>query len=1246
VSEPTPLPETTCAKPADPPLDAGLTAAFVPDSLSTASRNVPISLRDLESENSYSVHPPAQEPFATGTAGRNLLFAEIGHGGMGAVFHGRDPALGRDLAVKVLLEAHRDKPELVQRFLEEAQIAGQLQHPGVVPVYELGQCDDHRPFFTMKLVKGQTLADLLRKRPAPQDDLPRFLTIFEQVCQTVAYAHARRVIHRDLKPSNVMVGNFGEVQVMDWGMAKVLERNVAGEASRDPQPPEEATVIKTARSGSGAEMSLAGTVLGTPAFMPPEQARGEVDRLDERADVFGLGAMLCVILTGQPPYLGRDSAEMHGKALLGDLTDALVRLDGCGADAELIQLCKDCLAPERDERPRTAGKVAQRLAAYQAGVQKRLRDAELDRAAAQAKAVEERKRRKLAMTLQRQAAERRTEVGAALERAADLRSRARWSEAQLVLDHARARLGSAGPEELRQRLEQTQADLLLVARLDDIRQKRSAVVEGRLDNAKVCRDYAAAFRDAGLGQVGDDEPTVAQRISDSAIKEPLVAALDDWAGLAEELLDKAWLLGVACRADPSPWRDRFCDPAIRRDRPALEQLAREADMRKLSPHALVALGRALRLVQADAIPLLTAAQARYPGDFWLNLDLGNALSDARKAAEAVGYYRVAVALQADSRAAHNNLGVALKDLGRLDEAIREYRAALALDPKFARGHNNLGVGLWEKGELDEAIQEYRAALVLDPRFARAHNNLGVALKDQGQLDEAIRAYRAALTLDPQFAVAHYNLGVVLKEKGQLDEAIGAYRAALTHDPQYAVAHYHLGSALKDKGQLDEAIQAYRATLTLDPKFAPAHNGLGLALKDKGQLDEAIREYRAALSRDSRDAAAHYNLGNALSSKGQLAEAIGEYRAALALNPKYAVAHYNLGNALRDKGELDEAIEAYRAACALDPRHVRAHNNLGLILHDKGQLDEAIAAYRAALALDPKYAVAHNNLGVALKDKGQLDEAIAAYRAALVLAPRFARAHYNLGSALRDQGQLNEAIQEYRATLALNPKFAEAYCCLGQVLRRKGKFAESLEAYRKGHELGSGQAGWLYTTAEWVHDAERLVELERRLPAILEGKGLPANNAERLMLARMCLEHKHLPVAAVRFYEEAAAADAQLADHPSAGHRYNAACAAALAGGGQGKDAGILSERERLRLSKRALDWLRADLALWTQHAELDDAKARDAVQHFKRWQTDPVLAGLRDKDALVKLPEAERDKCRKFWDDVAALLTKFEAKKD
>jgi serine/threonine-protein kinase len=179
---------------------------------------------------------------------------------------GRDVDLGRDLAVEVLLEKHRDDPEAIRRFVEEAQIGGQLQHPGIVPVHELGRLPDGRLYIALKLVRGQTLAALLRARRGPSDDCPRLLAVFEQVCQAMAYAHTRGVVHRDLKPSNVMVGNFGEVQVMDWGLAKVLDPGGVADEARPHTGREDAGAVRTVRTGSEAGASRAGAVLGTPAI--------------------------------------------------------------------------------------------------------------------------------------------------------------------------------------------------------------------------------------------------------------------------------------------------------------------------------------------------------------------------------------------------------------------------------------------------------------------------------------------------------------------------------------------------------------------------------------------------------------------------------------------------------------------------------------------------------------------------------------------------------------------------------------------------------------------------------------------------------------------------------------------------------------------------------------------------------------------------------------------------------------------
>ena len=365
MSEPT-HPESHCEEQSDAALDVFLAAAYGPDSeppdegvLAALGAGVGVTLRVLASAGAADASAnPAAPP-------RYELQGEIARGGMGVVLHGRDAELGRDVAFKVLLETHKDNPALRRRFIEEARIAGQLQHPGVAPVYEMGQTADRRPCFTMKLVKGRTLADLLAERPDPKHDLPRFLKVFEQVCQTVAYAHSRGVIHRDLKPANVMVGDFGEVLVMDWGLAKVLKPGAA-----EAQP---ATAAAPDPDGG----THAGTVMGTPAYMAPEQARGETERLDERCDVFGLGAILCEILTGKPVYVSADAAELRRKAESGDLKEAMDRLDASGADEELRTLARVCLAPDSALRLRDAGRVAAAVTAHLAAVQERLRAAEV-----------------------------------------------------------------------------------------------------------------------------------------------------------------------------------------------------------------------------------------------------------------------------------------------------------------------------------------------------------------------------------------------------------------------------------------------------------------------------------------------------------------------------------------------------------------------------------------------------------------------------------------------------------------------------------------------------------------------------------------------------------------------------------------------------------------------------------------------------------------------------------------------------
>ena len=303
------------------------------------------------------------------------VLREIARGGMGRVLAAVDLALDREVALKILLPGANS-----DRFVRESKITARLPHPGIPPVYAIGTLADGSPFLAMKLIDGQTLAVEMKTA-----ERPRMLQTFTQVCQSVGFAHSRGVIHRDLKPANIMVGAFGEVQVMDWGLARSLSADDDRSVTDDDQ--------RTSLDARQSTMTHMGQVMGTPAYMAPEQARGE--STDARADVFALGGILCTILTGNPPFRGKSTHEVIARAGAADLADTQAELDSCGADAELTAICKRCLNASPADRPADGAVVAELMAEYRAGVEQRLRAAELDRAAAATKAAERLKRRRV-----------------------------------------------------------------------------------------------------------------------------------------------------------------------------------------------------------------------------------------------------------------------------------------------------------------------------------------------------------------------------------------------------------------------------------------------------------------------------------------------------------------------------------------------------------------------------------------------------------------------------------------------------------------------------------------------------------------------------------------------------------------------------------------------------------------------------------------------------------------------------------
>jgi serine/threonine protein kinase/formylglycine-generating enzyme required for sulfatase activity len=304
--------------------------------------------------------------------------AELARGGMGAVVRVRDEDLRRDVAMKVMIVRG---PRRVARFLEEAQITGQLQHPGVVPVHDLGVDGDGRVFFTMRLVEGRDLNEIIRLARAGAEgwSLPRVLEVLLKVCDTVAYAHARGVVHRDLKPSNVRVGEFGEVYVMDWGLAIVLRHE---EHARPLENPRSSSMSSTSESSDPRGIANAssrvedspldtreGDVLGTPSYMSPEQAQGRMREVGPAADVYAVGAMLYQILSGSAPYVASGESPSSDLVLDRVREGPPRRLRDLGSDApdELVAICGRAMQRDPRDRYPSLREMAEDLRAYLEG---------------------------------------------------------------------------------------------------------------------------------------------------------------------------------------------------------------------------------------------------------------------------------------------------------------------------------------------------------------------------------------------------------------------------------------------------------------------------------------------------------------------------------------------------------------------------------------------------------------------------------------------------------------------------------------------------------------------------------------------------------------------------------------------------------------------------------------------------------------------------------------------------------------
>jgi len=973
-----------------------------------ADPDLAASLGHVGTSRSSSTDPDATLSWIgtpTSSGARFRVLRPYARGGLGEVFAAFDEELQREVALKRIQDHHADDPDSRARFLQEAEITGGLEHPGVVPVYGLGQYDNGRPFYAMRMVKGDSLRTAIKQfHEADQDpkrdpgertvSLRRLLGRFLDVCNAIGYAHSRGVLHRDLKPNNILLGKYGETLIIDWGLAKIV--------GRPEHKPEDAEPTLRPPSGSTIESTRAGSAIGTPGYMSPEQARGDIDKLGPASDVFSLGATLYHLLTGQPAFHGEDFADRLQKNQRCEFSPP--RVVNSRVPRPLEAICLKAMSLQPEDRYASPSSFAEDIEHWLADEpvkvlpesrsQRATRWARRHRAATQAAAgalvvISAVAIVSALLINQARRGERAALDDATAALAAETRAK---TEAQIQRERAedREQLAIDAVKKFRDAVEHNPE----LDRRDDFVTLRGTLLRSPLQFFRSLRDQLESSHDTrpeALSRLASANFELAGTISAMGNTSDALRALQELLPFQERLLQE------------QPNVDEF-----------QAQLGRTLD---LTGQLQSALGQRDQAIDSfhKALGVLEPLAARNPTVIDFQKDLGtcyfslgwhNLFAWGQPVA---GLEFLQKGVETREPLAHGSppddpiqedLAVNLHYVGSAQTAIGQTTTALAtfqkanemlrrLKPADYQGYdpwigeNYLFIGNLQSGmgRPDEALTSYRKALrILEPaahmKRAKGRNNLAgvyAAIGDvlgPGKPSVRIEWYQKALDVWDQLARENpmgwylastarvrFVIGEAQSELGQPVQALRSYQKAaeiqerLVGQPEMRHAMVHLGGAdiattsvriaelLSQAGRKNEASQSFEKALALYEKLVRTEPA-------KGQSDDAL-------------VAIYDAMGNLLSRMGRPSDEVEARRKALAIHERRVQAHPRnladqlgsamarnyIGNLYVGTGQVAEAGASLRESLDIlerlngdNPESAELASSLGLTLHWLSGLD--------------------------------------------------------------------------------------------------------------------------------------------------------------------------------------------------------------------------------------------------------------------------------------------------------------------
>ncbi|MBI5777932.1 MAG: tetratricopeptide repeat protein [Planctomycetes bacterium] len=824
--------------------------------------------------------------------GKYRLISKLGQGGMGTVYLAYDAMLKRQIALKTLM---LEDTESTARFMREARATAKLKHANIVNVYEAGVVGKTY-YLTMDYIEGISLADMIKSRDKTLTP-KRIAQIIHDVALALEYAHKNDIIHRDIKPGNILIDNAGHVYLTDFGLAKEL-------------------------NGLDRSLTMSGTALGTPDYMAPEQAMGKKDLVDQRSDVFSLGATLYHTLTGQVPFQGMELYEVLNKVVNHDPpTPSSIIV----VHKDLETICIKCLDKDKSRRYQGMAELAEDLRRYIEGEPIQAR--RISAATKLWRRVQKNKTITIsvagaAVLLLAVIIELAISSGQAKERVEVYRAEAYRLFGEKKYDQA-----LIACEKIR---EITTED----EKINELRQKCLAEVESQ----------KALFieKDERVRRRAE-----AKMVLDRAERAPTADKKIEIAGEALKIdptfAEAYQLLGLV-------YKDKFdYSKAVECFSKAIE----------FSPELAYAYYERAMIMTFWDMPKKALSDLemvlKYDPESYMGHFARGCIEGAQgKYDEAIESYTKVIKLHPNYSLAYSKRGSAYAIKNELDLAIADFTKAIRLDPKDSEAYNNRGLVYYQKKETTKAIADWTEVIRIDPKCAEAYTNRGNTYKEKGELDKAISDYTEAIRLDPKCFEVYDNRGNVYDDKGESDKAIADWTEAIRLSPKYVLGYYKRGFAYRRKGEIDKAITDWTEAIQLDPRYAEAYYKRGDAYKDMGELGKTIADWTEAIRLGYRYSWIYFNVASAYYKNGEKDKAITNYTETIRRDPKFADAYLYRGNIYYEKGNFNEAIADWTEVIRLNPKYANAYHNRSIAYAGKGMFKEAIADGQIILKLAPNH----------------------------------------------------------------------------------------------------------------------------------------------------------------------------------------------------------------------------------------------------------------------------------------------------